>query len=316
MKLTGGNWVLVIVAIVVIGFGVVSSGIVPGLSVAPPSTPTAKITLASQTGNPYAVQATLANSYGAVAIPVGYSFSTSLSWGDATPLMSNIPANGVQSHTYQKAGNYTVVDTITFSRENLTAPGHPIVWSENYTAAVKIGIPSSTNPVTNVSAGTITPTFAWTLSNKTFTAHDTSTASGGAGIATSSYRWTFGDGTIGQGATVTHNYGQAGSYNVTETFSGTTGGSIYKNYTASQVIVVKATPTTTPPVTGTGGAASPAPAVSFGAIQLGAIVGGLVLLVWQFVPGIDKRYLLGLIVAGGLGFASYLALVSSTTGAL
>jgi len=95
------------------------------------------------------------------------------------------------SHAYQAAGAYTVVLTVTDTAGHLASASNTVTVTSPLSANITYS-PSSPAPLANVQ----------------FTA----TATGGT--APYSYRWDFGDGTNGMGATVSHSYLLPGTYTV------------------------------------------------------------------------------------------------------
>ncbi len=136
----------------------------------------------------------------------GYSWS----FGDGTGGTGAMPA-----HTYAASGFYTVNLTVTDS--------------DGQTASVQHGIfvASPPAPIAAFSFSPATPD-----TNTTVSFNGSSSSQPGGSI--SSYRWSFGDGAIGSGATVTHKYAAAGTYTVMLTVTGTSG----RTASASQRITV------------------------------------------------------------------------------
>ncbi len=107
--------------------------------------------------------------------------------------------SGVQaSHTYTVTGGYTVMLTVTDDAGNVGT----------VTQTVSIGVDSPTADFTFSPAA---PTAG------SFVNFNGSTSQAVAGRTISTYTWNFGDGTTATGATPTHSFATAGTYNVTLT---------------------------------------------------------------------------------------------------
>ncbi len=148
------------------------------------------------------------NSCSFTASAVGFSGETGWDWnfGDGTHLTNSA---ATASHTYTKAGTYTV---------SATADG--VTGSFSTTGSTSITV--TLQPV--VAAFTTSCDFFAC----TFNAASTKINDGG----TATYKWTFGDGTGATGVTASDTYGTAGTYTVTLNVSDSTGA----KDSASQVI--------------------------------------------------------------------------------
>ncbi|MCL5963261.1 MAG: PKD domain-containing protein [Candidatus Thermoplasmatota archaeon] len=127
---------------------------------------------------------------------------------------------GVIAHTFNTAGSYTVILTVTDSNGN------------SATSSLVITAKSPTSPLTvSVSANATGGTAPMEV---TFTA----TASGGT--APYSYAWNFGDGGSGNGQSVSHTYTKAGNYtsevSVTDASTQTTTGTVLITVTGNSSI--------------------------------------------------------------------------------
>lgn len=120
-------------------------------------------------------------------------------------------------HTYVNPGTYTVTLTVTDNKGAVSAP--------------------VTNQVTVITG---IPTASFTSTTHQLTASFDGSGSSDADGTITSYAWDFGDGTTGTGATPSHTYAAAGTYNVTLTVTDNDGltGSVTK---AVQIVLVPPT---------------------------------------------------------------------------
>ncbi|TMI22432.1 PKD domain-containing protein, partial [Candidatus Bathyarchaeota archaeon] len=103
------------------------------------------------------------------------------------------------SHAYSSAGIYTVTLTVM----DASSPQQKAIASKTVTVTIP----------TLAASFTFTPSLPQVNSLITFT------GSGAGGVAPYTYSWVFGDGQTASGATVTHAYSTAGSFNVTLTLT-------------------------------------------------------------------------------------------------
>nr|WP_286276081.1 PKD domain-containing protein [Naasia aerilata] len=142
----------------------------------------------------------------------GYSWN----WGDNTAAGTGATA----THTYATAGTYTVTLTVT---DNGGATG-----TVSHQVAVSATPPANTPP---------TAAFTSTVNGLTASLNGSTSSDPGGSIAT--YAWQFGDGTTGTGATTSHAYATAGTYQVTLT--------VTDNQGATGTVTNPVTVTSTPP---------------------------------------------------------------------
>lgn len=121
--------------------------------------------------------------------PFGSIASYSWNFGDGSPLGSGAKP----THTYTKAGTYTVTLTVTDQSSNSNSISHSVTVSSVLQAVI--------------AANTAKP-LAVSLS---------AAGSTDAGSTILSYSWSFGDGTSGTGASVSHTYASPGVYTVSLT---------------------------------------------------------------------------------------------------
>ena len=146
--------------------------------------------------------------------PDGSITSSAWTFGD------NTTGTGASvQHTYATAGTYTVTLTVTDNNGATSTVSQPVT-------------------VTNVA-----PTAAFTTSASFHTVTFTSTSSDADGTLVS-YLWTFDDGTFGSGATNTHLYADAGTYNAALTVTDNDGAT----NTVIVPITVSDAPPNTPPI--------------------------------------------------------------------
>ncbi|BDZ45973.1 hypothetical protein GCM10025866_18820 [Naasia aerilata] len=140
----------------------------------------------------------------------------SWNWGDNTAA----GAGATATHTYAAAGTYTVTLTVT---DNGGATG-----TVSHQVAVSATPPANTPP---------TAAFTSTVNGLTASLNGSTSSDPGGSIA--AYAWQFGDGTTGTGATTSHAYATAGTYQVTLT--------VTDNQGATGTVTNPVTVTSTPP---------------------------------------------------------------------
>jgi PKD repeat protein len=158
------------------------------------------------------VPATVTASAAASVDVDGKIVATSISFGDGSAVVNAVSA----SHTYTKAGTFTVTATVT---DNLGAVASKSI-------AVIVG-PSPSQPL--AAAITATPGSGYAPST-------VSISSAGSTGSIASTLLSFGDGTTASGPTASHQYSAAGLYTVTAKVTGTSGATS----TASTKITIKA----------------------------------------------------------------------------
>src|SRR3989454_1034843 len=118
--------------------------------------------------------------------PYGYSWT----FGDGgTALGSSV------THSYQAAGSYNVVLTVTDAARQTANSAHAV---------------TASNPPPQV----LTASFVYAPASPLVGQQVTFIASANGGTAPYSFSWSFGDASIGSGSTVTHAYSSAGTFNV------------------------------------------------------------------------------------------------------
>jgi PKD repeat protein len=216
----------------------------PGVILPPASTPTAAFTF-----SPSPVVANQAVIFDASSSQPGSGASqiVDYSWnfGDGST-----GSGRTITHTFDLSAAHSVTLTVTNDR----------------------GLSSSTTQSISVGAGAL-PTPNFTFSPASPRVNDTvffngSTSTAGAGHTITSFRWAFGDGTTGSGATTQHIYTVASTYNVQLTVTDEAGQSVTSAPTAVAIgtanptAVLTVTKTGTPPsnsISADGGASSAAP---------------------------------------------------------
>jgi PKD repeat protein len=163
------------------------------------------------------------------------------SFGDGTSGTGKTP-----KHTYALQGSYTVTLTVANDRTLSSDPVSQVVGVGAGVAPTVDFVFSPTAPVVNQSIN-----------------FDASQARAGVGHTIAGYAWNFGDGSSKTGVTTTHDYGSAGTYNVTLTVTDETG---------QATTVTKAVPVT---VSGGGGGGG-GTAASFVASPTAPVVGQVV----------------------------------------
>ena len=162
--------------------------------------------------NPLTVSASASVISGNVPVKVGFTAAAtdtggtiktySWSFGDSTTSTAKNP-----THTYTKTGSYTAKVTVTDSKKNTA--------SSSIALTVNPPVPPTANPTWKIVKGL----------QVAFTAN----ATAAVGTTIASRVWNFGDGSkTTTGATVTHTYKKAGTYNVTFTVTDNYGGSVTK----------------------------------------------------------------------------------------
>ncbi|SDV04431.1 PKD repeat-containing protein [Microlunatus sagamiharensis] len=134
----------------------------------------------------------------------GYGWS----WGDGTT------STGAQvTHTFPKAGSYTVVLTVTDDQ----------------------GATAAASQVVTVANGAPTAAFSLASDQRTVTTDGSASRDDDGTVA--AWSWSFGDGSTGTGATASHAYAADGTYTVTLTVTDNAGGTA----TTSQTVTVAKT---------------------------------------------------------------------------
>lgn len=134
----------------------------------------------------------------------GWRRSVTVEWADPVTLA---PTNQADSG----------LKLVTVTSTNRGASGGPVATIKAYRSVAWIDtIPASSDALSNhspVAVISATPTTAITKLDTTLSGLSSTDADGN----TLTYSWTFGDGTVGAGATVTHTYGTVGTYTATLT---------------------------------------------------------------------------------------------------
>jgi len=165
----------------------------PGVIQPPASTPTAAFTFSPQ---PVAANVPLLFDASASQVGNGASQITSYSWtfGDGTA-----GTGKTVTHKYGAPGSYIVILTVTNDR----------TLSSSTTQSVSVG--GGAAPIVDFVFSPSAPVVNQPVN------FDATQARAGAGHSIASYAWNFGDGSSKTGVTTTHDYGSAGTYNVTLT---------------------------------------------------------------------------------------------------
>src|SRR5271166_708842 len=178
--------------------------------------PTASFTSAPESGNTVKLDASASTAPGGV---FRYDWQFNDEGGSGTPLETTSAAI---SHTFSEAGLYHVALTVYAADGTSIGTAH------------------------TVAAGGVFPTAAFSVTTASPTvgvpvSFDGSASKANAGSITK-YEWAFGDGTFGTGATPTHTYTAAGSYEATLTVTNSSSRPASVTHTVT-VIVVPAAPT-------------------------------------------------------------------------
>lgn len=146
--------------------------------------------------------------------PAGRTITSySWTWGDGTPAASGVTA----SHTYGAGGDYTITLTVTDSA-GLTS---------STTRAVTVA-PPHTDPTAVIDSD----------ADGLSVAFDGTSSSAADGATIESYAWEFGDGGSSTDAAPTHDYAEAGEYDVTLTVTDSLGasGSVTETISVSETV--------------------------------------------------------------------------------
>ena len=320
----GVNYGLAAIGALMIVAGIIATGVVPGLAVTGISggMPQSTIALRGSNLTVYAWVNTTptvvgGSTLGTTGGPVATTTVVTLYWGDGTSTHA-FPAK----HTYSASGKYTVSALIQTAVVRSGVGCAPCVAS-NATSyrgiSTVITLPGSVNvtfvgTIGTTSNAAIIPSFTASVptnGSRAVTFQDTSQ---GINETVQSVSWSFGDGGVGSGSFANHTYELNGTYLVVETIVGSariintaTGAEGTVNYSSSLNITVgQIISKTNPPVTASSSITSIAQ-VAFTPLATALIIAGIVLLVWQFIPAVDRHYVIGLVVTGGVFAVAFFA---------
>lgn len=252
--------------------------------------------------------------------------SVSFSFGDGQVAVGTI--GGTTIHTYAQSGVYNVTETLTgVSSSSCQLGSCPSVSAVVY-HTVKVSIGNNSGGLTGPNNGgsgsgsgpgltgsqlcQIAKNCPSVVSGFTWQANATRVAVQDASVVSNAQEqkvvWSWGD---GQSSTLTgasfsaaHTYTGFGTYQITETVTAGSTNRLVPNATVTSSSSQNVTFSS-----GTsGGGNGPAPAAPTSSVSIGLLVGGLVLAVWNVLPGANKHEIIGVAVAAGAFLFGWLVL--------